>query len=700
MSVRPWTPTPVESPSVRYSALGLLVVAVALSVGAAVIGVGAGAASEALVIMLLVTVWALAGLCLLIRRPRERLGLLLLGWSALAAAGSLATVLLREHPGRAPEALVRALVVALLPAAALQLVLSLPDGRLSGRGDRMIVAAAYACGAVVGLALWTERPTLPLWPIGVEVVLVAVGLAILSRRHREATGMARRRLQWACWAALVAAAIALAAASLHVLGGWPPDVALIAAAATLLIPLALVAGAAERPSARIETLLSGTIVLVGLSALVVGIYFAVVLGLGRPPRGDERTVLLLSVLATGLAVLVAGPVRGWLAERTGRFVQGSQRPSEEALRTFGARLSRAIPLDELLLQLAESLRGSLTLAAAEIWTGSDGVLERAASDPERGTARLVLDAAAQEAIAGGGVAGARFVDIWLPGLHVGRQDGTVRVVPIASTGELLGLIVVESSPEQVPLDEDAEQLLKEIARQVGLALRNVRLDSALQASLADVGELARELRDSRTRIVLVADAERRRIERDLHDGAQQHLVALSVNLRLARELAHSDPAQAEAVLDELAVGLQDVLDEVRRLAHGIYPPLLLDRGLAEALTAAVARSPPRARVEVTQISRHPPEVEATVYFCCLEALQNAAKHAGSAACVSVRLWEEAGALRFAVADDGAGFDSARRTRGAGLTNMADRLGAIGGSLRVESGLGRGTVVRGAIPLAR
>jgi signal transduction histidine kinase len=227
----------------------------------------------------------------------------------------------------------------------------------------------------------------------------------------------------------------------------------------------------------------------------------------------------------------------------------------------------------------------------------------------------------------------------------------------------------------------------------------VRLDSALQASTEQLRRQAEELRASRARVVSAADAERRRIERDLHDGAQQHLVGLVVNLRLARELADADPAQAKALLESLGDHAKQAFEELRELAHGIYPPLLLDRGLAEALRAVASRAPIGARVDADGIGRYPPQVEATVYFCCAEALQNAAKHAGADAHATVDVREEQGMLRFEVADDGPGFDPRSAPRGAGLTSMSDRLGALGGRLTIAPGADRGTRVTGAIPLS-
>ena len=212
-------------------------------------------------------------------------------------------------------------------------------------------------------------------------------------------------------------------------------------------------------------------------------------------------------------------------------------------------------------------------------------------------------------------------------------------------------------------------------------------------------ELADSLQASRARIVATADAERRRLERDLHDGAQQHLVLLGLKLGMARRLVERDPAAAAAMHDELRADLERALAELRDLAHGIYPPLLENEGLPGALAEAVQRAGIGATFESDGARRYPPELEAAVYFCCLEALQNAAKHAGDGARATVRLTERDGALWFEVADDGRGYDPAGANRSTGVQNMTDRIGALGGSLRIESAPGRGTIVTGKVPLA-
>ena len=443
--------------------------------------------------------------------------------------------------------------------------------------------------------------------------------------------------------------------------------------------------------------LVAAILLAGLGAIVVAVHVVIVLGIGRVPTSEQQTLLVFSMLAAAVTALLYARIRIRLITFADRLVQREHGSPGEMLRSLGRGLTRPLPLDELLLQVAESLRRTLALDAAEVWTGSGGLLRRAASDPDAGTAELSLAPAEEAALARAGTPGAAWLQVWLPQLLAGREEANLRAVPITHSGELLGLIVVE---RDAAFAEDDEQVLAALARQVGLALHNVQLGSALQASHDQLRRQADELRASRARVVAAADAERRRIERDLHDGAQQHLVALAVNLRLARELADSDPSQARAVLEELTGDVRDALEEFRDLAHGIYPPLLAERGLREGLRSAVARAPVPARLEAATIGRYPPEVEATLYFCCLEALQNAGKHAGGGARVSVRLWEDDDALRFEVVDDGPGFDVEARPPGVGLTNMGDRLGALGGRLSIASTPGAGTQVAGAVPLER
>lgn len=228
--------------------------------------------------------------------------------------------------------------------------------------------------------------------------------------------------------------------------------------------------------------------------------------------------------------------------------------------------------------------------------------------------------------------------------------------------------------------------------------RNARLDAALRASLAELADRAAELQASRARIVAAADHERRRIERNLHDGAQQRLTALAVSLGLAAQLAEQDARKVRQLLTGLCREVAETAHELRTLAHGIYPPLLRGSGLAAALTTAVRQATIPVTMEAGRLGRYPQEAEAAVYFCCLEAVHNACKHAGPGARLALRVEEIAGALVFDAADDGRGFDPGRPGPGAGFLSMADRLGALGGNLQVRSAPGRGTRVSGSLPL--
>jgi signal transduction histidine kinase len=242
----------------------------------------------------------------------------------------------------------------------------------------------------------------------------------------------------------------------------------------------------------------------------------------------------------------------------------------------------------------------------------------------------------------------------------------------------------------VALNEDPE-LLRAAGSAILFSLESGRLQAELSRTNA-------ELRASRKRVVSAADAERRKIERDLHDSSQQQLIALRMRLGLARELADEGDPELPQLLTEVGEELDEALAELRDVAHGIYPPLLVEGGLGDALAQAARRSAIRVEFDRDGIQRYPEPVEAAVYFSCIEALQNAAKHGGNDAAVRMKVSEAEGLLRFEVRDDGAGFDPARSPRGAGLRNMADRVGAVGGTVKITSMPGRGTRVAGRVSI--
>ncbi|HET6869356.1 MAG TPA: sensor histidine kinase, partial [Solirubrobacteraceae bacterium] len=237
-----------------------------------------------------------------------------------------------------------------------------------------------------------------------------------------------------------------------------------------------------------------------------------------------------------------------------------------------------------------------------------------------------------------------------------------------------------------------ERYVRAIASAAVIRLERAHVEADLKAA-------ARDLVASRGRLVDMAHAERRRLERDLHDGVQQHLVGIRIKLDLAAETIKDDPAQGEQVLASVGRQLDDLLQEVRSLARGIYPSLLSEQGVTEALRAAGRSAPTPVSVHSTSVGRYAEEIEVAVYFSCLEALQNVIKHAGPNATASIALAEEGPLLRFEIRDLGVGFDSGGAPPGAGLTNMRDRIEAVGGRLEVLSREGGGTTVRGVVPVA-
>jgi signal transduction histidine kinase len=260
------------------------------------------------------------------------------------------------------------------------------------------------------------------------------------------------------------------------------------------------------------------------------------------------------------------------------------------------------------------------------------------------------------------------------------------VVEVYDRGQVVAAMVCDSDLRLQP------RLVEAATSLAAVTLDNQRLE-------ADAATSLRELEDSRLRLASSAERERRRIERDLHDGAQQRLIALRIELELAEELVGRDPEAGRKRLRELTHDVDEALEELRALAHGVYPPVLADRGLLDALRAVAARSPVRVELDAQEVGRYPPEVESAVYFCVLEALQNALKHARGVRRIVIELAGAASSeLSFVVRDDGAGIPAGQELRaGAGITSMRDRLAAFGGELHVTSATGVGTTVRGAVP---
>jgi len=413
-----------------------------------------------------------------------------------------------------------------------------------------------------------------------------------------------------------------------------------------------------------------------LGELIGVVFFAaavVLIGLTIRSASRLRRRTLLPVLVASALWLVA-----LIALFVGRRVGGDDDVTDVASWTVLA----SIPLIALGMLLGV-LQWRLYVAAA-----LPGLIRRLSAHPEPLDLRRALADALEDP--------SLEIAYWIPSTH-GYADADGRAVllpegdparavtPIASAGERVAAIVHDPALQERP------ELVEAAAATAMLMLDRDRLNIELRASLA-------ELRATQTRILSAADGERKRIERDLHDGAQQRLIALRIKLSLISELMERGSPRALELQHRLADDVDAALEEIRGLAQGIYPPLLASHGLSDALDAVAAASSVPTRVRVSDHRRFAPESESAVYFCCREALQNVAKHAESATGASIDVSSHDGMLTFAVADDGAGFEPARTGRGNGLINMRDRLTVVGGELDVRSHPGTGTVVSGAIPL--
>jgi signal transduction histidine kinase len=387
-------------------------------------------------------------------------------------------------------------------------------------------------------------------------------------------------------------------------------------------------------------------VVIGVYGLLVGLY-----GLAAA-EGTSSGWVFVVALALGLAFR---PVARFARRVADRVVYGRRATPYEVLTEFSERVGDAYATDDVLERMARLLGEGTGADRVAVWLHVGSGLRLAASWPAGSTE-----------------------DDSIPLFAVARPD----TFEVRHRGELLGAITA-TMPANDPMNPAKKRVIHDLASQAGLVLRNVRL--------------VEELRASQRRLVTARDEERRRIERNIHDGAQQQLVALSVQTRLARGLTERDPAKADAMLSTIESQLQTALEDLRDLARGIYPPLLADKGLEAALEAQARRSAVPVTLETNGVGRFPQEVEAAVYFSCLEALQNVAKYA-DARSVHVTLAQVNGDLTFEVADDGRGFDPERTAYGTGLQGIADRLAALEGAAVIESRPGDGTTVSGHVPV--
>ncbi len=418
------------------------------------------------------------------------------------------------------------------------------------------------------------------------------------------------------------------------------------------------------------------LVLGGLSVFVVLVYVVIVVGGGALIGHASSPSAPLSVLATAVVALAFEPVQARLEASATRMVHGGVASPYDVLSRFSETVSGSHAAEELPSRMARVLAEGTGAEWSQVWL-LVGDRPRLAATWPPGATRDRAEENSEDPIE-----------------HVvhGRRFHEVR-----HGSERLGVLVVQEQ-EHRPLTTVEERLFEGLARQAGPVLRGARLRTQLELRRAELSARADELRASRERLVDLQDEGRRLLERDIHDGAQQHLVALAVNLRLAQTLAERAPERADVILAGQVQAAVDAVDTLVQLSRGIYPSQLAERGLAPALRQAVLNSPVPVQVVPHGVGRFPTSVEAAAYFCCLEAVQNAAKHSG-AAMIRVDLTDEGGFLTCVVEDDGAGFDAARTTGGTGLANMRDRVEALGGTFAIRSTSGQGTRVVALLPKA-
>lgn len=564
------------------------------------------------------------------------------------------------------------------PLALLLGLLRFPDGRTVSRqlrwvgpaasllGLAVVVAHAVRPGRLNGVgppnpAALPAGPQVPAWvgPASNAILVVVVTLVIitLAIRYRRAGTTARQQLKWLMMGTAVLP-IGIVAGSALGAGAAAGSARAVASSAIYSlglvgVPVGIAVAMVRHHLYDVDLLISRAIVYLALASGTTAVYIALVVGAGYWV-GAGSPSLLLSILATAVIAVAFQPARSRLQVYANRLVYGRRSSPHEALSEFVRRVAEAYEPDRLVREMARAIAEGSLAESVQVWLdGDDGELLLAGVWPEGPVPE-----------------------------HV-PADETASLVKIEHRGERLGLIVVRPrAGESLPAADML--MIQDLALHAGLAVRNARLTMELRQRLD-------ELEASRHRLVTAQDTERRRIERDLHDGAQQHLVALRLNLQVA--LSQS----AAPELPELLEQADAALAALRELAHGIHPAVLSDRGLVAALEGATRSAPTAVRIEADNIGRFDPDLEATVYFCCVEAVQNAFKHA-HADQIRVRLAAAGGRLMFTVEDDGCGMPRQTAMRsGSGLQNMADRAAAFGGSCEARPGSTRGTVVEGWVP---
>jgi signal transduction histidine kinase len=631
-----------------------------------------------------VVVSVIVGGALTIKAPANPVGWAVMVFATTAAVGALATVLAEEVASPTASGWFDAVGSAINTAGVLALpwaLLRFPDGRLVSAHWRVVewlVIAAAVLGGVAALlnSGWggdvdqavqvspLRGTTAPLGDVLSAVFFPAMSVAMITSaasliiRYRHSAGEIRLQIKWLAYAGafLIATFVTIiataGAATVDAL--WQQTMVAIAFAA---LPAAIGVAVLKYRLYDIDVVINRTVVLGVLAAFITSVYAAVVVGVGALLGG--RSGLALPIAATAMVAVAFEPVRHVSQRWANRLVYGRRASPYEVLADLTERLAVAESEEGVLDRMAMLLCDGTGAARASVWLGDDDRLRLGASAPP--------DVPVAATASSGHLDGDRF-----PVHHGGGMVGMLEVV----------------KPRGSTLTPTERDLVLDLAGSAGLLLGHQRLNESLAMR-------ARELGESRTRLVEAQDTERRRLERVLHDGAQQQIVALKVQLGLAAKLAagHDDLVR---LLIDLGDEAQAALEEVRALAKGIYPPLLASDGLKAAIGGLAGSAPVEVSVHGDGIGRYPADIEAAVYFNVSEAITNAVKHGDPP--IHVALSADRATLGYEVRDAGPGFDPAVLKASSGVRNMADRMDAVGGALRIDSAPGRSTIVAGAVPI--
>ncbi len=534
--------------------------------------------------------------------------------------------------------------------------LALGQKTLTGSVESVSIANPFYVEAV------GQLPSLDPWIAIFLPGIFAASVVSLIFRFRRSTGVERQQIKWVVFG-LGVALVGITATTFN--SQETIVTALIGGVAFLLLPLSIGIAILRFHLYDLDVVVRKTLIYGAFALFATVIYLGVVVGVGVWLGRDNS---FLTMVAAVVVALTFQPARARLTRFANRLVYGKRATPYEVLSEFSERVGGAYADADVLPRMARILGEGIGAERADVWLAVDRELRDVAAWPN--------DAIGRSAIP-------------FPNGSMPQIEGMDRVYPVVQAGELLGALAVRK-PSSDPVSPSDEKLIADLASQAGLVLSNVRLTEALKARLDD-------LKAAQKRLVSAQDAERRRLERNIHDGAQQQLVALAVKLKLADGLIERDAQKAREIVGQLQGETHTALEDLRDLARGIYPPLLADKGLVSALEAQARKSGLPVEVHADAIARYPQDVEAAVYFSCLEAMQNIAKYA-SASSASVTIAERDHSLCFTVSDDGRGFDPAVATGGTGLQGIADRVGALDGQVTVTSSPGSGTTIEGRLPV--